>query len=74
MRYPKIKDNEWVRPRRKSFRDMCCDCGLVHLVDYRIVTDGARQFVEFRVKRHGPATGGARSRKHLTKDGKLQLP
>ncbi len=57
--YHHLQDGEWFRPTMKNFRDQCCDCGLVHKTDFRIV-DG---HVEFRVFRDGPATGGARKHK-----------
>jgi len=37
----------WVQPIKKGYRMKCCDCGLVHVVDFRI-NDGR---VQFRMKR-----------------------
>lgn len=47
MRYYKQKDNEWVEPRMKNYYLKCCDCGLVHRMDFRIV----KGKVQFKVKR-----------------------
>lgn len=33
----KIKDGDWVRPEMSGFKLKCCDCGLVHNVDFAIV-------------------------------------
>ena len=34
--YPSVAANEWVQPIRRGYRMMCCDCGLVHELDFRI--------------------------------------
>ena len=57
MAYYKPKSNEWVQPIRKGYKLSCCDCGLVHDVDFRIVNNR----VQFRVRRNGKATGGMRA-------------
>jgi hypothetical protein len=25
---------EWTRPRLRNFREQCCDCGLIHRLDF----------------------------------------
>lgn len=30
----------WTYPRHDGYRMACCDCGLVHTIDFRIDTDG----------------------------------
>ena len=37
MRYKKIEEGEWVQPVRKGYRMKCCDCGLVHIINFRTV-------------------------------------
>jgi hypothetical protein len=39
MKYPIVKDGEWVWPIMEGYKMSCCDCGLVHKVDFKI-TDG----------------------------------
>jgi len=56
-RYGVQEDGEWVRPIVRGYRTQCCDCGLVHKMDFRI-RDGR---IEFRAYRDGRATGGARA-------------
>ncbi len=51
-----IYDGEWVRPRRKTYRHECCDCGLVHKMDFRLVPNGGGKSIEFRVFRDRTAT------------------
>ncbi|MGZ3309463.1 MAG: hypothetical protein ACXU8R_13165 [Xanthobacteraceae bacterium] len=53
--YDVISYGEWTRPRMKNFREQCCDCGLIHRLDFRIV-DGK---VEFRTRRDDRATAAA---------------
>lgn len=36
-KYPKIKSGEWVRPVMKGYNMMCCDCGLVHTLNFKII-------------------------------------
>jgi hypothetical protein len=54
--YPVIAYGDWTRPRRRDFREQCCDCGLIHRLDFRIV-DGK---IEFRTRRDDRATAAAR--------------
>jgi hypothetical protein len=54
--YEVISYGEWTRPRMKNFREQCCDCGLIHRLDLRIVDDR----VEFRTRRDDRATAAAR--------------
>ncbi len=37
MRCKKIKAGEWVQPRRKNYYMQCCDCGLIHRVNFRLI-------------------------------------
>lgn len=36
MKYPQVYEGEWVRPIKKGYKMQCCDCGLVHKVDFKI--------------------------------------
>jgi hypothetical protein len=58
----KLEDGEWVEPRAKNFRLGCCDCGLVHRVDFRVI-DGALQLRAFRMPR---STSNLRKRMGVT--------
>ena len=37
MNYEQIYDGQWVAPKRKYFYEKCCDCGLVHKVEFKVV-------------------------------------
>lgn len=62
--YEVISYGEWTRPRMNNFREQCCDCGLIHRLDFRIV-DGR---IEFRTRRDDRATAAARRRFEFTPD------
>jgi hypothetical protein len=64
MKFTKPKAGEWVQPVRRGYKMMCCDCGLVHVLDFRIY----RGRVQFRAFRHARSTGAARS--HRTREEK----
>lgn len=59
MKFAKPEADEWVRPIRRGYKLACCDCGLVHDMDFR-VKNGR---VEFRVRRNGRST--AMMRRHM---------
>ena len=61
-RYPAVTAGEWVQPTRTGYRFMCCDCGLVHIMDFRLVdnTRGSGKKIQFRAHRDNRATAGAR--------------
>jgi hypothetical protein len=50
-----VKDGEWIRPAMTGYEMECCNCGVVHVMDFRI--DPVRGF-EMRGRRI-PGTGRA---------------
>ncbi len=48
--FEQIGAGEWLRPVRKGYLAACCDCGLVHRVDFR-VRDGRAEFRAYRDNR-----------------------
>lgn len=56
MIYEQPKAGQWVQPIRKGYKFSCCDCCLVHKLDFRIV----KGRVQFRVFRDNRATGQMR--------------
>ena len=73
-RYPVVAEGEWVTPRRKGYKMMCCGCGYTHKMDFRIITllPGGRQKIQFRAFRDNRATGQARRWRSASKS--TQLP
>ncbi len=60
MKFHRVTDGEWVRPRRKGYRLMCCDCGLTHNLDFRLVPNKGGLSIEFRAYRNERSTALAR--------------
>jgi hypothetical protein len=48
--YEKPEAGEWVQPVKRGYKLACCDCGLVHTLDFRI-HKGRAQFRAFRNER-----------------------
>lgn len=63
-RYPQAYDGDKVYPAHKGFRLACCDCGLIHQMDFRVETEGARNIVSFRIKRLNRNTAAHRRKPH----------
>jgi len=57
--YPSVAAGEWVQPIRHGYRMRCCDCGLVHRLQFRI--EGDR--VQFRAWRDNRATAAIRRKR-----------
>src|SRR5258705_13717154 len=82
--YDEIGYGEWTRPRMRDFREQCCDCGLIHRLDFRIVDAqgrsrpsspkkgrsrrSSRLRVEFRTRRDDRATAAARRPFRFTRE------
>lgn len=60
--YHVAKDGEWLQPQHTGYKLACCDCGLVHVVNFRIV----KRNVQFQAFRHNRATGQRRRRTSIT--------
>lgn len=56
--YKKPAPDEWVLPVEAGYHMECCDCGLVHVVDFRVVEGRA----QVRMRRNNRAT--ATKRRH----------
>ena len=64
-RYPKVSEGEWVVPRRKYYLMGCCDCGLVHKMEFKLVPSwhGLGQKIVFRAWRDEKGTAFLRKRR-----------
>lgn len=55
---------DWIQPAATGYRLACCDCGLVHVLDFRVLKNTARRgrrlVVQFRASRHERATAASR--------------
>ena len=61
-KYPAVGANEWVQPVRRGYRMRCCDCGLVHTMNFRI-RDGRVQLQADRDVRATASVRAAATRK-----------
>ncbi|MDP1890515.1 MAG: hypothetical protein Q8K55_06435 [Gemmatimonadaceae bacterium] len=64
MKFDEPEADEWVLPVRKGYKLACCDCALVHDVDFRV--KGGR--IQFRVRRNNRSTAMMRRHKGLLKN------
>ena len=60
MKYPTAQEGDWFRPKMKGFKFMCCDCRLVHTMDFKVIRWGKGHKVIFRIFRNNRATSAAR--------------
>ncbi len=56
MKYHQAIDGEWIQPVVKNYKMACCDCGLVHQIDFRI----HEKRIQFRAFRNNRATAAKR--------------
>jgi hypothetical protein len=74
-KYPNVQDGDLVIPEMAGYRMACCDCGLVHRLDFEVYqiikqhADGTftvkpmpadKAKIGFRASRDGRATGQIR--------------
>jgi hypothetical protein len=65
-RYTKVIENDdgwsdWIQPVATGYKMACCDCDLVHTIDFRIHRDSTGQDrVQLRASRHVRATAAKR--------------
>lgn len=59
--YVAIDSDTWQTPKLNGYLVACCDCGLVHEMDFQI-KDGV---IQYRVRRNNQAT--AAKRRHMPK-------
>jgi len=68
-RYPRVSDGEWfiVNTKGNYLRWACCDCGLVHNVDFSVVYDENHKTTDdigMKVHRNNRSTGQLRRREY----------
>jgi hypothetical protein len=59
--YRSPAEREWIYPVSRGYRLRCCDCGLVHRIDFQVVADArGRLMTRFRVERDNRSTAASR--------------
>lgn len=53
MRYKKRASGEWVQPSRAGFYFKCCECGIAHKLEFRLVPNrlGRGSKIQFNARR-----------------------
>ena len=70
MKYDHIREGEWVQPTPQTGHKLaCCDCGLVHTINFRVVR-GKVQLQAFRDEKATKAR--RRNKKHIGQKLKLK--
>jgi hypothetical protein len=54
--YPLVKSGAWISPIKTGYRMECCDCGLVHRIDFRHIPHGCGRKIQLRAFRDEEAT------------------
>jgi hypothetical protein len=63
MRYIKAHDGDVIQPIMKGYKMRCCDCDLVHRIDFKVVKHGRGHKVLFEIWRDVRATAACRRKK-----------
>ena len=63
--YPVANDGDWIQPRRRGYRLRCCDCGLVHIIRFALISyaAGKRHKIIFQAHRDNRATAAIRRKR-----------
>jgi hypothetical protein len=53
-----VHAGEWVQPSRKGYLMKCCDCGLIHKLQFRLITygNGKKHKIQMRAYRYEEKT------------------
>lgn len=63
--YYHVTDGEWIQVPMRNYKEQCCDCALIHRMNFRINAKGR---IEIQAFRDGRATSGARRTFKFTKE------
>ncbi len=59
-RFQRPRAGEWVQPIRRGYKLACCDCGLVHNLNFRLVQWGRGRKIQFQAFRNERSTALSR--------------
>lgn len=65
MKYKQAKDGELIKPVRKGYMMACCDCGLVHRLDFFLLPYKSGKGIFFRAYREVKRTAARRKRYNI---------
>lgn len=65
IKYDRHIDGERIYPKQRGYRMMCCDCGLVHRIVFKIIKNGKQNIITYVPYRDNKATAAARKGKNI---------
>lgn len=69
MKYYEQVEGEWISPVHRNYKLACCDCGLVHKVDFQVsFSKSGKPSVHYRVFRDEKATAAMRRPLKFSRD------
>ena len=63
--YYQVSDGEWISVPKRGYKEQCCDCGLVHKMNFRINKEG---HIEIQTTRDERSTSAVRRAFKFEKD------
>ena len=63
--YYHVGNGEWITVPRRGFKEQCCDCGLVHKLNFKVNAKGQ---IEIQTTRDERATSAVRRTFKFEKD------
>lgn len=60
MKYRQDTEDKWIRPVMHGYKMACCDCGLVHRLNFRVIPWGRGHKIELQAFRSNRSTAGVR--------------
>ena len=51
IKIQQLKDGDWIRPKRNGWIHECCDCGLQHKVNFKLVKWFKRKVIYMKWER-----------------------
>lgn len=64
-KYPTHSPGEWVKPKRRFYYMGCCDCGLVHKMEFALKPVGGGSGIFIRAWRDEEQTKALRKKKKI---------
>lgn len=66
-----VPKNEWQMPIENGYKMACCDCGLVHSMDFRVIDPDTEKIIKgpraiLRARRHETMTKKLRKQQGIT--------
>lgn len=59
-RFDRPEAGQWVQPTRHGYKLACCDCGLVHTLNFRLMRWGRGRKIQFQAFRNERSTAAMR--------------